>query len=436
MGDQEVEARRLGVRHVMEGSVRRVTDRVRISAQLIDADTGYTLWSSSFDRDLHDIFAVQDEIASCIVYALEVALQDSHAGSDAPLRESAPTDSIEAYQLYLRGLYLWQRRGETAIRGAIDALTRATEADPRFVDATTLLAMAHAALHEYSGEDREAGFAAAEPLARRAMALNPKLGKPHAVLGYMGMRRWEWADADKHFRLALALESGDPINHLWYSNLLNDLGYREKALSHALTAYQIDRLSPQANNVLALNFVMLGRDEAARKHTAVAREFGLGGPVPDYVDYFVHLRRGQFAEAVTVMTAGQQRRKAGVDWIAPTVAAIADPAETLGARDALAKCLQEKSVSVAMAHMQYILLGQADETFELADAQQEGHALVHLWLLLPEAEPLRRDPRFMRLMERMGIVAYWEKNGWPQIAAALSGASPRESDRPRSDVGT
>lgn len=415
-------AQRLGVRHLLEGSVRRAAERVRISAQLIDADTGFTLWSSSFDRDLHDIFAVQDEIAASIVYALEEALDEAlneAQSAEGPLREVAPTENIESYQLYLRGLYLWQRRGETAIRGAIAALTSAVEADPDFAEATTALAITQAALHEYSGEDREAGFAVAAPLARRAMTLDPKLGKPHAVLGYMDMRRWKWSSADEHFRKALALEDGEPVIHQWYSNLLNDLGYRENAVSHALAAYQMDRLSPQANNILALNFVMLGRDDAARKHVAVAREFGLGGPVPDYVDYFVHLRQGRFDDAAGIMTACLKRSRAGTEWVEPTVAALADPGVVDGARAALARALEQETISVGMAHMQYILLCQADETFSLAEAQLDGHRLTHLWLLLPEAEPLRDDPRFVALMERMGIVEHWEKNGWPAVTAGL-----------------
>lgn len=422
-------ADRLGVRHVLEGSVRRAAERVRISAQLIDAATGYTLWSSSFDRDLHDIFAVQDEIASCIVLALKEALDDwAFSVDDPPLRTAAPTENIESYQLYLRGMYLWQRRGETAIRGAIGALTRAVDEDPNFADAITLLAISHAALHEYSGEDREAGFAIAQPLALRAMELDPDLGKPHAVLGYMALRRWEWSTANKQFRLALALEDADPMVHLWYSNLLNDLGYQEKALKHALTAYQLDRLSPQANNILALNFLMLGRDEAARKHVAVAREFGLGGPVPDYVEYIVHLRQKEYDKATDLMCASLQRSGADTSWVAPTVAAMASPDALGAAREALAQALGQQHVTMSMAHMQYILLRQNDKTFELADVQLEGHKLTHLWLFLPEAEPLRQDPRFLQLMERMGVVEYWRSNGQPPVITERRGNNAAKAD--------
>jgi len=434
--DKKVDVReiadRLGVRHVLDGSVRRVADRVRISAQLIDARSGYQLWSNRFDRELNDIFAVQDEIASSIVHALNDTLDEYHPEPVA-VRDHVPTANIEAYQIYLRGLYLWQRRGETAIRGAIAALEQAVNMDPAFTDAISLLAIAHAALHEYSGEDRELGFSIATPLAQQAIELDPGSGKPLAVLGYMAVRRWDWANADKWFRQALALEPGEPLVHQWYSNLLNDLGYREQAQSHAMTAYQIDRLSPQANNTLALAFLVLGRDEAARKHVAVAREFGLGSPVPDYVDYIGHLRRRDHAAAVQVMNGLLVRRKADTAWVEPVVAAVLDDSKTPAARQALSQAVDNATVTSSMALMQYTLLGQSDEIYEMANGQVEDHTLVHLWLLLPECAAVREDPRFLQLMARMGIVDHWRKNGWPAFVEPLRAnyESARASDAGR-----
>ncbi len=416
--DVRVIAERLGVRHVLEGSVRRVTDRVRITAQLVDASTGFQLWSNRYDRELDDIFAVQDEIAASIVYALNDTLDEYHS-AEAPLREHSPTDNIEAYQLYLRGLYLWQRRGETAIRGAIGALNEALELDPQFTDAMTLLAVSQAALHEYSGEDREIGFAIAEPLARKAMELDPTSSKPLAVLGYIAVRRWDWANADKWFARALALGAAEPLVHQWYSNVLNDLGYREKALTHAMTAYQIDRLSPQANNTLALCFLMLERDVEALKHIAVAREFGLGSPVPDYVEYLICVRKQEFERAASVMDALLARRKANTDWVAPVISALASEPNKPAAVAALTQACKDEAISPSLAFMQYVLLQQADEVFEMADTQLEDHSLIHLWLLMPCAAALRDDPRFLSLMTRMGIVEHWQKMGWPPLAEAL-----------------
>ncbi|NNF17844.1 MAG: hypothetical protein HKN70_13960 [Gammaproteobacteria bacterium] len=403
---------RLGVRHVLEGGVRRAAERVRITAQLIDVVTGYHLWSSSFDRDMDDIFALQDEIAASIVQALKITLDES-LGEEVPLRTSVPTEDMEAYQLYLRGLYLWQRRGETAIRGAITALSRAVEQDPAFAEATALLATAQAALHEYSGEEREDGFAIAEPLARKAMQLDPALGAPHAVLGYIGLRRWDWESAVTHLGEALKREPNAALTHQWYSNLLNDLAYQQDALRHAEMAYAADRLSPQANNILALNYALLGRNADAQQHAAAAREFGLGGAVPDFVDYFVYLRNRDYAHAVSTMVASLKRSGRESTWVEPVVDAIADTTKVDQACRVLHAAHEADTITTGMAIMQFILLQQARPAFDLAETQLEDHSLIHLWFFLPEAAPLRKHPRFGQLIERMGIREYWQRAGWP-----------------------
>ncbi len=408
-------ALRLGVRHVLEGGVRREGSRVRISVQLIDALTGFQAWSSSYDRELTDIFAVQDEISSSIVYALSAAIDQTIGGTQS-LRVDAPTDNIEAYQLYLRGMYLWQRRGASAIGAAIGALQQAIEADPDYVDAISLLAVATAVMHEYTGTDRELDFDQAEALASRAMELAPETSMAHAVHGYIAMRRWQWTKSETHFLDALRCDGSEPLVHQWYSNLLNDLGRQEAALAHALKAYQADRLSPQANNILALNFLLLGDDASAIKHVAVAREFGLGGAVPDWVEYFVRLRENNYPAAVDIMAGSLKRKQAVTEWVQPTVNAIADRSTLEGALEKIAATLEEGGLGKSLAFMQYVLLVANDQVFDLALTMVDDHSLIHLWLFLPEAAALRADPRFDTLMESMGINDYWETNGRPAIA--------------------
>lgn len=405
-------ASRLGVRHLLEGSVRRESSRVRISTQLIDALTGFQVWSSSFDRELTDIFAVQDEISSSIVYALSAAIDQTIGGTQS-VRMEAPTHNMEAYQLYLRGMYLWQRRGETAIRGAIEALREAVSQDPGFVDAIELLAVTTAVLHEYSGSEREPDFDQAERYALSAMELAPKAYLSHAVLGYIAMRRWQWADSEAHFKRALSQDHRDPLVHQWYSNLLNDLGRRDSALVHALKAYQADQLSPQANNILAVNFAFLGENDSAMKHVAVAREFGLGGVVPDLIEYLVRIRQQRFDDAVQVMTQSCKRRKVGADWIAPTVSAIEHPSMGEQAVAALSQALDAHQLLPSLAFMQFALLRDAEHVYGLAEQHIKNHALNHAWLFLSEARVLREDPRFDALMDNLGLTDYWSQTERP-----------------------
>ncbi|MBT8131667.1 MAG: hypothetical protein KJO35_05300, partial [Gammaproteobacteria bacterium] len=273
----------LGVHHVLEGSVRQAGQRLRITAQLIEAPTGYHLWSDTFDRDLDDIFVIQDEIAHAICDALHLAMRGkARAERNA---DELPTENIEAYQYFLRANYLYQRRGAEALTGAISALNQAIELDPEYAQAYSLLAAAEAILHEYKQEHREDAFIRAEAHARKAISLDPALGEAHAVLGYMDLRLWRWESCEMHFERALELDSTLPTPHQWYSNLLNDLGRHDDAHREAMRAHSLDPLSPSANNVLAFTALFRADDASAAKHVGITRQYGLGGGIPDRIDF-------------------------------------------------------------------------------------------------------------------------------------------------------
>jgi tetratricopeptide (TPR) repeat protein len=199
---------------------------VRITAQLVEAEQGYHLWSQAFDRHLDDIFAIQTEIAVAIAEALKL-----HVGREGAkaLEPQVPTVSMDAYHCYLRARHLWQRRGEAAIRAAIDEYGKAIELDPRFARARASLAAAYAVLPEYTGEAREPHFARACSLALEALELDDTLGEAHGVLGYVHFWRWQWEQAEQCLHRALALDPQNPQLHQWYCNLLNDLARRDRA---------------------------------------------------------------------------------------------------------------------------------------------------------------------------------------------------------------
>ncbi len=412
----------LGVKTVLEGSVRRVGNRVRITGQLVEAQTGYHLWSDTYDRLLEDIFAVQDQIATAIVDALKrsLGLEQEVREPPPPIQERPPTNSVEAYQHYLRGRYLWAPRGESAILGAIDAFGKAIVLDTQFAKAYASLAAAHAVLHEYSGQPREPDFEKAEPLAHKAIELDPMLAEPHAVLGYINLRRWRWDESETAFMNALSMDPNDPLGHQWFSNLLNDLGRRDEASREALKAYELDRVSPMANNVLALSYGLAGETETALKHTAIAREFGVGGLVPDYVDFFSQLRNCEYDEAIATWEGTLLRLGNDSTWVRPVIEAIEDESRLSDAVQALDKAHGDNTISRHALFLQYVLLGQPGLTFDFAETQLDDHSLIHVWLFLPEAEPLRKHPRFLDLMKIMGLVDYWEHHGWPDFIPSPS----------------
>jgi TolB-like protein len=414
-------ARQLGVKHVLEGSVRWAGNRVRITAQLIEAERGYHLWSQTYDRELEDIFAIQSEIAVSIADALKL-----HLGKEAAeaLQAPAPTTNMDAYHCYLRGRHVWQRRGEAAIRSAIEQYQQAIALDPRFARAYASLAAAYAVLHEYTGEPREKSFALARPLAIKALELDASLAEPHGVLSYMHVWLWEWEESEQSLQRALELDPHDPQLHQWYSNLLNDLARHDDALAEARKAYELDPVSPIVNSVLSLCHSVRGEDEAAMRHLAIARELGAGLFPLAYVEMFTELRRRDYRRARAVWERVVATLGKPDGWVAPVFAALEDRSALPAARDALRRAGDAGETDVYTLFLFYTLLGAADEAYAIADAKVPERSLGHLWLLLPEAAALREDARFMPLMERMGVKEYWERHGWPPTVAALSPAAP------------
>jgi len=418
-------AGQLGVRNVLEGSVRWAGARVRITAQLIDAEHGYHLWSQIFDREIEDIFAIQSEIAVAIADALKL-----HLGREAAqaLEAAAPTTSMDAYHCYLRARHLWQRRGETAIRSAIDEYRKAIALDPRYARAYASLAAAHAVLPEYTGESREVSFALARPLALKALELDNTLGEAHGVLSYMHFWRWEWEQAEESLLRALALDAQDPQLHQWYCNLLNDLARHDDALVEARKAYELDPVAPIVNWVLAICHAVRGEDAPALHHAAIARELG-AVPLPlGYVELLAQLRRGDYSAARTSWERALTTLGRDISWVEPVIAAMADRARLDDASAALERARGAGIIAPNTLLLFYVLLGLADEAFAIAESKLADHSLTHLWLLLPEGAPLRADPRFVDMTGRMGLVAYWERNGWPPHLAQLrrAGTAPAE----------
>lgn len=252
----------LGVGAVVEGSVRKSGDRVRISAQLIQVEDGFELWSDSYDRDLDDIFVVQSEIATAIADALTLEL-----GLDAEDPEGRGlTRNLQAYDLYLIGLQRWASRSPASIREAIEFFDSAVDVDPRFALAHVGIANAYAALpfYDQTVEAQEAQQRA-RGAAERALELHPELGEAHAVMGFITQQyELDIATAETHFRRAVELAPNYATAHHWYGNLLACTGERERAIEQLERALALDPLSNVIVGGMAARLAEAGRDEEAR----------------------------------------------------------------------------------------------------------------------------------------------------------------------------
>jgi TolB-like protein/Flp pilus assembly protein TadD len=229
-------ARQLGVANVLEGSVRKSGNRIRITAQLIDARNGFHLWSKTYDRELKDIFALQDEISSAIVMALK-----GHLGINAGLAPRfIATANTEAHEAYLRGRYLLAQSTNSSLNGAIREFEKAIESDPDYALAYTGLAMTTIFLFENPSE----AIAKARPQVERAMSLDPTLAEAQAAAGVLAWRESKLDDAMTHFRRAIEINPNYDIAYVWMGNLLNfDQGRYAEAFEMRSTAMRLDPLS-------------------------------------------------------------------------------------------------------------------------------------------------------------------------------------------------
>jgi TolB-like protein/Tfp pilus assembly protein PilF len=409
-------ARELGVETVLEGSVRQASDRVRITAQLIDAETGFHLWSATYDRQLADIFQVQDEIAAAIVDKLRIELAPQEQA--LAIRDKAPTQNVEAYELYLQGRAIWKRRGDENLRRAIDLYQRAIGLDPAFARAHAALASAYVVLPGYTKEkgDEDTLLPMAETAARQALSLDPNIGEAHAVLAQVNAERGNLLDAEAGFFFAISLEANDATAHHWYSILLGRVGRVGQALEQARRAHELDPQSPIIASNLAANHLMAGNYDQALRYATLSEDLGLS-KTNTGVRAAIAIRRGQWDEARRLMEQQEGMQPELRPLIGPFVAAVADPKLRPQAIADMRKIAPAVARQIELVGP-YIELGAVDLAYDLmlAELERDPRAWLTHWDLTvawgPNGAAFRADPRFAELAQRIGLLDYWKQYGF------------------------
>jgi serine/threonine-protein kinase len=390
--------RELGVATVLEGSVRKSGDQVRITTQLINASDGYHLWSETYDRKITDIFAVQDEIAAAVVGALKLQLLP-HPGAQA-----RRTGSVEAHDLYLRGLYFWNLRTIESLTRAAEFFRKAIAADKDYALAYVGLADALVVGTGYAWIRSGEAQAQARVAALRALELDPDLGEAHASLANVLVNRFEFRAAVEQFRKALALRPDYATAHHWYATTLANLGQAEEARRQIDEALRLDPTS-RIINTNAGDVAVAARDyPRARAHYRAALDLA-----PDFeyatsslaiLDALEGKKAEALAEASKVSRTGENRQTH------PIVLALVgrrEEAERL-ARE-LEECSRAQYVPAAVLADVWAALGDRDRTIaalRLACQEKEG-----AWGRYPKVDPIydgiRSDPRFGEVLDCMQL---------------------------------
>src|SRR5437588_400624 len=251
----------LGVSHLLEGSVRRSGERVRITAQLIRVSDATHLWAEGYERSLHDILALQAEVARAIAREIQIKLT---VGVQHRLDRVAAIDS-EAHEAYLRGRHLWNRRTEEGLRNSIALYEEAIRRQPDYAMAYTGVADSYVMLACRGMVSAKETFRRARAAARKALELDGELGEVHGSLAHVRLHDWDWEGLDRDFLRAIELHPAQPIVYYWYGEFLMSMGRPEEAIAMTRRAQQADPLSPVIAASLAM-ILYLARhyDEAAR----------------------------------------------------------------------------------------------------------------------------------------------------------------------------
>jgi adenylate cyclase len=391
-------AKKLNVAHILEGSVRKANNRVRITAQLIKADSDVHLWSETYDRELNDIFAIQDEIALAVVNALKVTLL-----GDAP---AAAVVDPDAYAYFLQGRYLYAQRSEENSFKSEKAYEAALEIDPEYASAWAGLSMTVVRLAGFGFIEYESGVTKALDAARRAVELDPGLALAWVSLaGVQSDYLWQWEAANQSTQKALEL---DPSNSdvLFQANAnAATLGQLDLALKYIEKAVELDPLNLRAINVLASSYALTGRSREAEKQHLHLLDLN-----PDYASGHVQyaytlLKLGRFNEAVV-----EANKESGEIWPTLLRAMAFYSLDKKKAADAELGIFIEKNHefwAYQIAEI-YSWRDQADEAFTwLETAHKNRDPGLGNVLYDSSFDNIHSDPRWETFLEKMGLLQAW-----------------------------
>lgn len=390
----------LGVATVLEGSVRRAGGRVRVVAQLIDVRTDEHLWAETYDRELKDIFAIQTDVSSRIASALGGRLRPSSMVSG-----KRPTSDIEAYDLYLRGRYLWNRRRASTIRQAIDYLERATARDSAFALAWAGIADAYVALPFYGSVTVGDAYPHAQRAAERALALDPSLGEAHASLGWVLWYDWRWADAEAQFKQAIALRPGYATAHHWYAEFLSSAGREDESLAEIRRALVLDPLSLILNQYLCGAFHFARRYDEALAQCARTLELDPDAPFVFRRLSWIYYDLGRTDDMIGAL--GRWSQLSGVPLPnAETMRATRQAKGDVGLFQLLVDTPPNTSISAVERAMWYLgAKNRAAALRSLEDGFTARDVLIGYLNELPSLDPLHNEPRYQALITRMGLAS-------------------------------
>jgi TolB-like protein/Tfp pilus assembly protein PilF/tRNA A-37 threonylcarbamoyl transferase component Bud32 len=392
--------RRLGVTHIVEGSVRRAGGRLRLNARLVSTANNYEVWSKRYDRDVSDVFAVQDELARAIAGELDASL----GGTRATLTSSG-TKNLAAYDLYLRGRYLWNHRTAAALDLAARAFTEATRLDPSYALAYAGLGDVYAVYPQYAGRRKAEYAGRAEEAARKALALDSTLAEPHATLGLLAASYQRHDEAERELRRAIAMKPSYATARHWYTLVLRRQGRLDESRVQFEEARRLDPLSPIIATVYATSFYFARDYQRAISELEQVLQLHPGFPEANRYLARTYERAGDLPRALaTIQRAAAMSglaEQGDLGWILARMGRGREADSVLADARARAAPGQATSSTFALIHLGR---GRLDSAFVwLERAADDNDPAVIYAKVDPRFDELHSDPRFHALLKRMNV---------------------------------
>src|SRR5215471_10493639 len=391
--------RELGLEAVLEGSIGRAGDRIRITVNLVSVKDGFNLWAHRFDGKLGDLFAVQDEVCAAVAAALNVRL-------GAPIGERRPRNA-DAYVQYLKGAYLLKKRTPSDVRRASEYFREAIRVEPHYAEPYYGAAMYYNVSAAYGALSPRSALPEAEELLSKGLALDKSSVRLHSTLAMLRVFQWRWAEAEQSCQQAMSLEPTDAFAHITHPVLFSFLGRHEEALLHARKAVELDPLDLMANfRLLQANYYARRYEDAVR-YGRLAIELSPDSPYTCFYLAFSLAAMGLKDEAWAVATTGRKLNDGlplGEGYFGFVAGMLGHATEARAVLGEL-RARRERGYSAALPiALTYLGLGESAPAFQwLETALSEGDPFLGALMVFPGYDTVRDQPQFKRLAEQLKL---------------------------------
>ena len=398
-------AKMLGVTNILEGSVQKSADQVRVNVQLINAMTDAHLWADTYDRKLTDVFQVESEIAKAIAETLRAKL----TGPEQHALSSRPTENAEAHQFYLKGRYYWNKRNEEGLKKAIEYFKQAIDADPNYALAYTGMADSYVLLgfHGYGAMPPTEAYPKAKIAAEKALQIDETLGEAHASLANVEENYdWDLAGAEKEYKRALELNPKYATAHQWYGELLAVTERYPEAIAQIKQAQELDPLSLIINVNISWFFYFARQYDNALEQCRKTLDLDPNFAATHWMLGQAYRQKGMYEEAIAEFQKEVVSRGDPVDTavLGHAYAVAGKRAEAEKILKELTELSKDRYVSPYFIALIYVGLNDKDEAFDwLEKAFAERSAGMVYLKVEPMFDPIRSDPRFQGLLRRVGL---------------------------------